>query len=190
MAEARKQYPKILTPIGTARFAHLMEPDTEGKYADNKYKVDLIVDADDPAVEAIQAAMQQAAKDEWGKAPASLQLPIKDGDEEAAERERPELVGKVIIRGKSKYPPGIVGPDKRELADGIEIRSGDQIRFSATCFPYKAGVTKGVSLQLRAVQLVEKRAAVGNPADEFDDLEGYEAPASGGDMGDLDEQDF
>lgn len=186
---AKKYYPKAVTDVGTAAYAWLNKPDTGGEYSDGKFKTDLILDADAPCIEKITELCKAIAKEEFGAIPKSLALPFKDGDEIAEEKDKPELKGKVVIRCKSKFKPDVVGADKQPLPEGEFVMSGDQIRLSVTVLPYKMGAKKGVTLQLRAVQLIEKRAR-SSAADDFDEFESDGAPAKGEASGEDDDVDF
>src|SRR3546814_4437319 len=56
--------PRIQATVGPFTFAypHLTAPDSEGTYADNKYKVDGVVDPTSPAGKAVQAEVSKALK--------------------------------------------------------------------------------------------------------------------------------
>src|SRR3546814_7401102 len=69
--------PRIQATVGPFTFAypHLTAPDSEGTYADNKYKVDGVVDPTSPAGKAVQAEVSKALKAlGLGK---DAQLPLK-----------------------------------------------------------------------------------------------------------------
>ena len=57
------------------------------------------------------------------------------------------------------------------LLEGAEPQSGDLIRASFALIPYEVAGRKGVSAQLRNVQLVEKRNN-GSNQNDFDGLDG------------------
>jgi hypothetical protein len=178
----KKKLSKIVTPAAVAAFAWLHRPDEGQKYSNGKFKVSLILDDDHEFIDTLKTACKEAAKAEWGKVPADLKLPIqvKEGKE--------EFEGKVLLPMSSKFAPGIVDAKRQELAEGVEARSGDLIKASVLLYPYestekvregKKTVTvtvRGISLQLRNVQLLEKRTGSGGAADDFEDEDDYEAP--------------
>ena len=53
--------------------------------------------------------------------------------------------------------------------------SGDLIRVACGLAGYDTGANAGVSLRLKAVQLVEKRNTGGDVGDVFDDIDGFVA---------------
>lgn len=176
---AKKQFIKVLSPIGTAAYAWISKPDEGHKYSDGKFKVTLIMDPNDPGVTeglaALEEKIQQAAIAEWGKVPKNLNNPLKDGDDIADEKEgKDELRGMTLLTAKSKFQPGMVNAKREELPEDVYVRSGDTIRLSAVLIPYVAAGNKGVAIQLRNVQLLEQRESQGGGANDFDEVDGYE----------------
>src|SRR3546814_20556348 len=57
--------PRIQATVGPFTFAypHLTAPDSEGTYADNKYKVDGVVDPTSPAGKAVQAEVSKRSEE-------------------------------------------------------------------------------------------------------------------------------
>jgi Holliday junction resolvase RusA-like endonuclease len=97
--------------------------------------------------------------------------PVKDGDD----KDQDEFHGKWIVRFKSQFKPQCIDAKKVELEKGVEVRSGDVIKVGFAINPYDKGKNAGISLQLRAVQLLEKRAGQGGDyKDAFGEEEGYE----------------
>jgi len=177
---AKKQFPKTVTPAGIAAYAYLNKPDTGGKYSDDKYKVDVVID-NDVDLSKVEAACHAAAEMEWGRVPKSLKMPITDGDTKTDKDGNPkeEFQGKMILRAKSQFRPGMVDAQRQPLPDNVWPASGDTIKISVICIPYKAGGQPGVALQLRNVQLLDKANRIGgNAADDFDDEDGYAAEPS------------
>lgn len=176
---AKKNYTKVVSPIGTAAYAWIAKPDEGHQYSDGKYKVTLIMDPNEhgvqEALDKLEAAVEQAAIEEWGKCPKNLRSPIKDGNDIADEKEdKDELRGMFLLTAKSKFQPGTVDPKRNDLPKEVSVRSGDTIRLSAALIPYIAGGQKGVALQLRMVQLLEQREDGGSGGgSEFDEAEGY-----------------
>lgn len=80
MADKKKLFLKVRTPAGIAAFSHIKEPDLKGKFADGKYKITLKIPKGTD-ISALEEAVRQVAIDEWGKVPADLASPFKDGDE-------------------------------------------------------------------------------------------------------------
>lgn len=166
MAEKRKKYPRVVTPAGVAAYSYIHKPDTKGQYADNKYKTTIIFPGD-ADMSKITAACVAAAKMEWGDKVkmSTVKLPIRDGDTKGKE----EFEGKLLITAKSKYAPGVVDSRREALADGVEVWSGDLIKVSCETYPCVIAGQKTITLQLRNVQLIEKRSRAGTAADDFED---------------------
>src|SRR3546814_13012252 len=98
--------PRIQATVGPFTFAypHLTAPDSEGTYADNKYKVDGVVDPTSPAGKAVQAEVSKALKAlGLGK---DAQLPLKKQTEKD-EKGKKVPTGKLVFRTKSQYAPVI-----------------------------------------------------------------------------------
>jgi hypothetical protein len=198
MAEKKKQYIKVVIGPGVAAYSWLQKPDTGHKYSDNKYKVTVVTDGDYDTSD-LEAKAKEAAKLHWGKVPEDLKLFIVNGDDVAdnaknKDKDKEEFRGKLLFTAKSKFQPGFVDAKRNELPEGVEVKAGDLIKVSALLYPYeqedemieKVGnkkvktkvTTYGISLQLRNVQLLEKRNNGGSAADDFDNEDGYEGAAA------------
>lgn len=186
MADAKKEKLELIrSPKGTAAYAWLREPDSGREFSDDKYKVTLVLpkegaenqDEIDAFVESINKAHVKAR----GKK--KTESPVKDG----YDKDKEEFADKWLLNFKSKRPVGLVDAKKRPLADDINIYSGDVIRVAFVMVPYDKGKNAGVSLGLRAVQLIEKNANfVGSGEEAFDEEDGFEGGAAGGN----DDSDF
>jgi len=173
----KKNFIKVLTPVGVAAYAWIARPDSGHEFSDGKYKTTLTMDPSQPGVTEglakLEAAVKEAAIAEWGKLPKVYRSPIKSGDDIADEKEgKEDLRGMFQLTSKSKFQPGMVDAQRNELPEDVFVSSGDTIRISAVLIPYTAGGMKGVALQLRNVQLLEQRSA-SSGGDEFDDEDGY-----------------
>ena len=187
MAEGRKKFPKIVVGPGVAAYAYVHKPDTGKKYSDDKFKVTLVLDGD-ADMSAVEKAAKEAAKLEWDTVPKGMKMPFRVRSEDPDEEEKEEFRGKITIVAKSQYAPGLVDAKKQPLASGVLVYSGDLVKMSGILFPYKNKDGKGVSMQLRNVQLLEKRNFGGNAADDFDE-EDYEAPTGRGSRNDANSSD-
>lgn len=192
---AKKTFIKLTSPAASAGFAWLDKPDSGHKFSDGKFKVTLnLVKGDtevDAFLEKFEAACKASAVAQWGKVPEDLQTPLKDGDEIAADKDKPDLKGLWQITPKSKFQPGLVGPDRQPLPEKVKIFGGDLLRASFMLIPYESTdsviekvngknrkttvTTYGVSAQLRNVQLLEKRNGGGGVEDDFDSEDDYQS---------------
>ena len=170
----KKKQLKVVTPIGTAQYAWIARADVGHEYSDGKFKCTLLMNPSEPGVQDlvdnIEAEIKKAAIAEWGKLPKVLRSPIKSGDDIADEKDdKEEWRGMLVLTSKSKYQPGLIDAQRNELAPNVFVRSGDTIRLSAALIPYIVAGVKGVSLQLRTIQLLAQRPVV----ESFDNTEGY-----------------
>lgn len=190
-------YPKVVFPVGTAGFSYLNKPDTEGQYADNKFKTEVVFDeiptmrmyADGAwtTVTAEQVVKKAIAVD-GRKAQSQIRSFLVDGDEKLDKDGNPkeDYAGKYVINAKSKFKPAQVDTSREPLDESTSIYGGDRIKVSATALPYPpTGIIKGVALQLRAVQLVEKM----NSRDAADDFDCGDDDAAGGETSSAGEPD-
>lgn len=186
MAE-KKKLPTIVSPVGIAAFAWLSKPDTGKKYSDDKYKVTLVLPKGDGAVEEFVAMINDAHDKARGKK--KTDSPVKDGDD----KDKEEFKGKWLLTFKSKFPAQLLQKgSKDELSAAEAPRSGDLVKVGFAMLPYEEGKNAGISLQMRAVKLMERRARADySDAMGDDDEEGGDttAPAKGGKGGD-DNEDF
>lgn len=151
----------FVTPIGVARWPHLSEPDSTGKFADNKYKTKLIVSKKDakPLIDNLKTT---------AKALGVSKLPFA---------EDPDNPDNVVFVAKSKYKPAIFDPKKKEISGDITISGGSKVRLAGILFPYDTGI----SMQLKQVQVIDLVSASEDPM--FDEVEGsfdasdYDAPS-------------
>jgi hypothetical protein len=162
----------ILTPTGRVSFPHLVEPDSKGQYADNKYKLSLLIlkkpdnAADIAALAACKKAVIDCAVQTWPGRKwkggvdkpsfAELMHPFKNGDD------KPDLAGHAgcfVFTCKTKNPPTIVG---RKVTQGgkatfpnippAEVYGGCYARLIVTAMSYEQKGNPGVTFLLETVQ--------------------------------------
>ena len=173
---SKVKFPSGVTPLAVASYPHLTKPDTEGKFADNKFKVTLLFDKTDD-MSGLEKLVKDAATLKWGEVPADLKMPWRDGDtvKKADGTLREEWAGKFVLGTKSKFQPTLIGADRKALPDDVWPSGGDLIKVKVETYPYEKKETvhvkdadgnmteeemviHAVSLQLQTVQLLEKRA--------------------------------
>lgn len=203
-APKKQKLPTLTTPRGVASFVYLLKPDTEGQYADNKYKITIGMDKANPKVAELVEKLNALHEEARGKK--KTESPVKDGDvvyEEADEdkKEKNEWKrGKYILTFKTQFSPEVMDAAGKPLEGGTEVRGGDIVRVAFAARPYVSGKNAGISLSLRAVRLMAKRSGSGSYASAFDDDDddddgyqdddhegGHDAGRSGNDGGDGDE---
>tara|TARA_B110001452_G_C15070963_1_gene373792 strand:+ start:143 stop:721 length:579 start_codon:yes stop_codon:yes gene_type:complete len=163
-------YVNFATTEGVANYAWLNKPDQGNEFSDNKFKVTVAWNKDDPMVSKLQAIVADAGTREFGETlPSSFNNPLKDGD--AGDKE--QFKGKVYATFKSTRRPGQVDAKNFELPEDVIIMGGDKVRVAAAAKAYN-GAQKGVSFYLDMVKLIEKQNTGGSSASSlFGDDEGY-----------------
>lgn len=157
----------IVSPTGVAAYSWLTKPDTA--FGQNHFKVTLMLDkADKAAADFVKKVNKAHASFANGK---STKSPIKDGDESGKDGQE----GKWIFTAKTQYSPKLVDTQRQQLPENSAPMSGDLIRVAMGLAQYDTGANAGVSLRLKAVQLVEKRNTGGDVGDVFDDIDGFVA---------------
>ena len=177
----------VRTPAAYAAYAWLDKPDSGQQYSDDKFKVTAVFDKDTDLSDIEKTLITEARKKWPGIKPADLKLPFIDGDDKGKD----EFAGKVLLTMKSKFRPQRVDAKRNALPDNVKIFSGDVIKCAGSVYCYEStekvkegGKTRtvtvrGVTLQLKAVQLIEKRNGGSNAADLFEEEEGFEAEEGG-----------
>lgn len=162
----------VLTPTGRVSFPHLVEPDTRGQYADDKYKVSLLHpknpdNATDIAALAnckkavLDCAVQAWPGRKWKNGidkPSFGELlhPFKNGDD------KPDMAGHAgcfVFTCKTKNPPTIVGRKVTQGGKGVfpsipakDVYGGCHARLIVTAMSYEQRGAPGVTFLLETVQ--------------------------------------
>jgi hypothetical protein len=162
--------PKVLS--GFSKFIY--EKDTEGKFASNKYKLEVRLPKGDEEVESFVKKIMAAHKD----AGDNQYKPVRDGDtiETSSDKRKEFAAGHYLMVFKTTRPPKCVDSKKQPLGD-TRIDGGDVIKVAFNAKPYEA-FGGGLALYLNAVQLIEKRG--GGGVDEFGEEDGFVSESSGG----------
>ena len=156
-----------VTPKVSAGYAkYLYEKDTEGKFASNKYKLEVRLPKGDEEVEKfvknIMAAHAEAGGNQYE--------PVRDGDkiESKSDKRLDFAKGHYLMVFKSNRAPTLVDSKKQPLK--TEVNGGDLVKIAFNAKPYDA-FGGGLALYLNAVQLIEKRG--GGGVSDFDEEEGF-----------------
>lgn len=177
----------IVTPKGRFSFPHLEKPDSTGQYADDKYKVSILIpkDAD---LTPLKKAVMQCAKEAWPKRnlkPTDLaHLPLRDGDEKENLDGYP---GHIYITAKSKKRRRVVDVNRNDI-DPSEVYGGCYGRLVLTAMSYEQGGKPGVTFLLDIVQKLEEGEPFGGGGANvsvLDDGE-FEGDTSSGSSNDVD----
>ena len=170
---------QVRTPAGVARFPKLPPGEPDDFKGNKSYKSAIVFDGDADLSEVTAAAMKIATEVYPRRTPDKVNILIKDGDEAEKNGEPiPELAGKLYMTVSSgeKFPPQVVGPDRKPLPPGVEVRGGDLVKFVLSPMPSDTPTKGTITFRLLAVQLIEKRSGGGDYTSLFDD----EGPGLGG----------
>lgn len=155
----------VVTPVGVASYSWLQKPDTA--FNQNHYKVTLLLDKSANDNKKFVKQLNDLHKEfAHGKGTKS---PVKDGDAEGKDEQK----GMYVFTAKSQFKPKLVDTKRHELEGEKSPMSGDLVRIAMGLAPYDTGANAGLSLRLKAVQLVEKRNQGSNVSNVFDEIDGF-----------------
>lgn len=184
MAE-KKKAERFVSPKGTASYPYLTKPDTKFN-PDGEYKVSLIVASDDASkvidflTEQHNAAVAKAKKESAGKRVKEGDLPFIENDDGTVTFKF-KLKAKVTPKNGTPFEqkPALFDAKGKPLVGELKVGGGSIIRVSCEVVPYYTAIAgAGISLRLKAVQLIElKEYSGGSNADSygFSEEEGFEA---------------
>lgn len=174
---------KVITGEVRFSYAHVFEPHSiDG--SEPKYSVSILIDKKDKATlsrikKAIEAAKQAGAAKFGGKIPASLKLPLRDGDTEREDDET--YAGKYFLNANCKTKPGILDKNGSPILDSTEFYSGCYGHASITFYAFNTSGNKGIACGLNNVMKTRDGEPLGGRAkaeDDFADLLGTYADGS------------
>ena len=189
MASKKLKMPTLVSPVGTLAYGWLSKPDEGKKYSDGKYKGTLVLTPGTKEVDDFVKMVEEAHAEARGNK--KTDSPIKDGndktDKETGEIKE-EFKDKILVTFKSQFQPQLLEKNREgELPVDQAPKSGDLVKFAYAMVPYAEGKNAGVSMQMRAVKLMERRAradysdAFGDDGDDTseDSASSKAAPAAG-----------
>ncbi len=173
--EAEKNATKVVTSKVRFSYAHVWEP---AGMADGsgvpKYSVSIIIPKKDTALiakikAAVEAAKEQGkAKKFGGKLPATLKLPLRDGDidrpDDAAYKDS------FFITASSKTRPGIVDAARNEILTQSEFYSGCYGKASINFYAFNTSGSKGIACGLNNLQKLEDGEPLAGRSSAEDDF--------------------
>lgn len=178
MIDSRFKYVPFVTKIMRARHPKLAEPDTEGEYADGKYKTEATADED--YTQRFQEEIQ-AVIDAHFAGKNNVHAPWKETKE-----------GAIAFNFKSpSKKPELMDAKGNPLKAGIVIHDGSLIRIAGIIAVWQKGQKRGVSLWPGAVRVIRLAAGfnAGAPFDcpegSFDPSQAFGPPEEGYDGSDF-----
>ena len=146
----------INTPYATLSFPNIFTPRPRFEGQPAVYSCSLIFDPAQqktPAYKALQAAVTEAAKSEFGNNVdlKKLKLPWRDAGEKAYDGYHP---GHIFISPWSKNKPGVVDVNRQDILVPDEVWAGQLVRANVVPFAWSAQSNKGVSFGLNHLQII------------------------------------
>lgn len=194
--------PRITATVGPFVFAypHLTSPDSEGKFADNKYKVDGICQPGSRGAKSAEEAVKSALK-ELGIPAKGAEIPLKKETEKDDSGKR-KPTGNLMFRCKSQFAPAIcdasgqalppkalkslkIGPGSEGLLQGYFSSYTRTEKIKDADGNVEEVETNGISFTLQGVQLI-KLVKGGAAQADFAAYEGGGFTYEGGDDADED----
>lgn len=171
------QTTKVITGKVRLSYAHLFKPVAIADGQDPKYSVCLLIPKSDKAtlkkINAAIEAAKQAGMSLWGgKIPASLKLPLRDGDAERPDQA--EYEGCYFVNASSKTAPGVVDKNVQPILDSTEVYSGCYGRASVNFYPFNQAGNKGIACGLNNIQKIADGDYLGGRSRAEDDFDAVE----------------
>jgi hypothetical protein len=152
---------KFTTPAGNAKYPHLNTPDTAFDTDNPKYKTEILMSADQAAP---LIAQIKAAADEFFGAGAKYRMPVNKDEE----------TGQVSIKAQSKYQPKFYDATGQVIVPTAlpKIGAGSTVKMGGVLNLYTVSGSKGVSLMLDKVQVIDVVGGFGGDDGGFDAVDG------------------
>ena len=177
----KKRYLRFTTPVGTALWPHLNEPDTKFD-KDGSYSVNLVLDKEqtENIKEKLAGVLEEFIASGESKTKKKAPLPIKeDKDQDGKPTGNYQIKFKLRAVGQSRgerweQRPALFDSQLQPCTD--VIGNGSRIKVGAEVVPYSTAMAgTGISLRLKAVQVIELSSSGGASADawSFSKEEGF-----------------
>lgn len=184
----KPKLPRYVTPKGTAQYPYLTKPDTKFN-PDGEYKVNLELNAEDASEimsfldEQLAESIAKAKKENAGKKIKEGDVPYSVDEDSGKVTLRFKLKAKVTPKNGEPFEQRVAIFDAKgkPITDEIKIGGGTQMKVSYEVMPYYTSmVGAGISLRVRAVQIIElvEFSSAGAGAYGFGSEDGYEAEES------------
>lgn len=164
---------KVVTGLVRLSYLHIWEPSAVEEGQEKKYSASLIIPKSDKAtLDKIRAAIN-SAKEEGkakfgGKIPASLKLPLRDGDAERPDDEA--YANSYFLNANAKTKPGIVDKDVNPILEQDQVYSGCYGRVSITFYAFNTSGNKGIACGLNHIQKIKDGEPLGGRTRAEDDF--------------------
>lgn len=164
MSTENKSLTKVITGVVRLSYLHVWEPSSMQDGGPKKYSAALLIPkSDKETIKKIKAAIEAATVDgipKWGgKKPATLKLPLRDGDTEKPDD--PVYAGHYWLNASSSQQPGVLDKDKNEMIDKTKLYSGCYAKVDINFYPFNSNGNRGVAVGLNNILKVKDGPALG-----------------------------
>lgn len=152
-----KQYTKLTTPVGVAKWAWVSKADTKFN-SEGEFKVTLVLDKDsaEPLIETIEKELKEFYSGLKAQGKKKIKEASKPYGEEVDDEGDPTGNVEFKFKSKAKFVPRIpIFDSVGKPMTGVELWSGSRIKVNTTLAPYSAGIGEGMAMRLNAVQVID-----------------------------------
>lgn len=152
-----KQYTKLTTPVGVAKWAWVSKADTKFN-SEGEFKVTLVLDKDsaEPLIETIEKELKEFYSGLKAQGKKRIKEASKPYGEEVDDEGDPTGNVEFKFKSKAKFVPRIpIFDSVGKPMTGVELWSGSRIKVNTTLAPYSAGIGEGMAMRLNAVQVID-----------------------------------
>jgi hypothetical protein len=172
-----KQYTKLTTPVGVAKWAWVSKADTKFN-ADGDYKVTLVLDKNtaEPLIKTVEKELKEFYSGLKSQGKKKIKEASRPYGEEVDDEGDPTGNVEFKFKSKAKYVPRIPVFDAAgKPMTGVDVWSGSKIKVNTTLATYEAGIGAGVTMRLNAVQVIDLVRGNDGTAEGFgfDEEDGY-----------------
>ncbi len=156
------------------------KPDNDNDQDGNeKYSCCILIPKEDQrTLNKLQLALQYAVaagekKGYWqgSRLPSSFKSPLRDGDQECAEKGE-EYAGHWFLNASSSRKPHIVDLNRNDIFDQSEVYSGCYARVCLNLYPFNKKGSRGIGCGLEAIQKVADGEPLGGVQVDIDEAFG------------------
>lgn len=187
--DKKEKNKRLITPVFRVSFPQVFTPKPPMDGGEPVYSIQMLFPKTmKEELKAMQAMYKEAAAAKWPNGlPKNFRSPFNDGDTKDLESHK----GHFYVNCKTKFQPGLVGPDRQPIISQDDFYAGCFARASISAYAYDKNGNKGVAFSLQNIQKVKdgpKFASRVAAEDEFETIEGFESDS--GDFGDTNSDDF
>lgn len=181
MGNATYNNTKVITGEVRFSFLNVFEPKSIND-GEAKYSVSLLIPKTDTKTidainRAVEAAKQAGVAKFGGKIPATMKLPLRDGDIDRPDDE--VYAGHYFLNANCRQKPGLVYKNGQPIIDSTELYSGCHGHASVTFYAFNTNGNKGIACGLNHLMKTRDGEPLGGRSRAEDDFSGL-----------IDEEDF